>query len=506
MLDNKNPNESSSPSDGQISLLMEIAMLGIESLIKVFAALAFALCCDQAQAQTSTVVVPANVEWFDTGVDVQAGVTFLLTISATGSWTNVSGGQSVSAAGYGSLKLPNSIAPAEPFASLIGRVNGAIFGLGESFRKRSPASGRLFLAMNDIPGMFGDNSGELTVEITHTTNFAVTVWKDPVLFLDLLSPDPQPFFERPSFRWTLRNKNRAPFSGEIVVLLDGARASINPAPPLIIDLGPSSERTGTFVLFTGSNPFLAAGDHIVTAELRALTPNHELLAAGNGYVTSFVPSPPPSISIASFKADPSYQDQGKEIKLTWTLQPTSYCVPADLILKKKDVGEPEVFILQAPTPSSPGGVKDFVKGTSSPLIYVLSVACKPSATGQTLLGTTATSEVKVTFSPAPPPPTPNVVHNGPFFAPIWVKEKSPFSVSWTFQNVGGAKSEEFDVQLYLDGVKEGDKQTVPAFDPGKSKNLAWAITKELLSGSHTLELRAVSTGGALDYHPFPVSP
>lgn len=133
-------------------------------------------------------------------------------------------------------------------------------------------------------------------------------------------------------------------------------------------------------------------------------------------------------------------------------------------------------------------------------------ACKFSIAGQTLPGTTATDEVKVGFGTTLPPATPNVVHNGLFFTPSQVREKKSFSVSWTFQNVGGAKSEEFDVQLYLDGVKEGDEQTVPVFDAGKSKNSTWEITKELLSGSHNVELKRVSDGGSLGYHPFDVFP
>jgi hypothetical protein len=251
---------------------------------------------------------------------------------------------------------------------------------------------------------------------------------------------------------------------------------------------------------------LPAGNHTVKVEVWALTPAHEVLAMASTSVTSFVPSPPPSITITDFKSTPTYQDQGKEVELSWKLHPTTYCLPTDLVLKKKDYGEPEIMVLQQASPSLSDAKKETVKGTSSPLSYTLSVSCKFTAQGQKIAGTTFTSEAKVSFGAAPPPATPNVLWNGAFFTPTTVRAKQPFSVSWTFWNAGGAKSSEFEVQLYLDGVKEGDAQTVPEFDPGKSKNLEWTITKELVSGAHTIELNRVSNGNSLDHRPFSVWP
>jgi hypothetical protein len=452
------------------------------------------------------VVVPANVEWVDTGIDVRASVAFFLTMSASGHWTNTAGGQQVGAAGYGSLILPNAIAPAVPFASLIGRIDGAIFGVGENFRKRSPATGRLFLAMNDVAATFGDNSGELTVVIDRPANPAVSSNQDPLVFLDLLSADPQPFFAKPSFQWTLRNQRRPAFGAQLIVFLDGLQASTEPAPGLVLDLAPDSERSGTFTLNTGINPVLPAGDHTVKIEVQALTPNHEVLASRSTSVTSFVPNPPPSIAITKFKTSKDYQDQGKEVELSWEFQATNYCMPADLVLKKKDYLEPEVMLLQEASPSSPGAQKVVIKATSSPLTYVLSVGCKFTSAGQTIPGTTVPKEVKVAFGPLPPPAAPNVLWHGAFFTPTTVIENQSFIVSWSFWNAGGAKSSEFDVQLYLDGVKEGEEETVPELEPGKSKNMDWPTTKKLLSGSHAVELKRVADGSSLDYRPFNVSP
>lgn len=475
------------------------------SLLVALVAFAILFGAKEVWAQSSTLVLPANVEWLDTGIDVQSGVVFVLTISATGSWSNVAAGQAVGAVGYGSLRLPNAIAPDEPFASLIGRVNGTVFGIGERFGGSSPATGRLFLAMNDVPGTFGDNSGALTVVVGRGVNHAVTTWEDPVLFVELLSSDPLPFFERPIFRWTLKNRLLAPFSAELHVLLDSARTSVEPPSPVILDFKPGSERTGTFALFTGVNPTLVVGEHTVTVEVRALTANHERLASRDVQVTSFAPSAPPSVTITDFKADPDYQDLGKEISLTWAFQPSNFCIPADLVLTKKDYGEPDLQLLQTANPVSPGEKKDIVSGTSSPLTYVLSVACRYTVGGQTQPGTAKSKELKFTFGQGPPTATSNVISDGPWKEPSQPKAMLPLSISWRFRNVGGAKSVEVEVDIYLDGVKQDDEQTIPELDAGKSSKLTWDI-KKLVEGPHTIELRRVSDGGSLGYHPFNVLP
>lgn len=66
--------------------------------------------------------------------------------------------------------------------------------------------------------------------------------------------------------------------------------------------------------------------------------------------------------------------------------------------------------------------------------------------------------------------------------------------------------EEFDVELSLDGAKEGCTWTVPKLDAGKSTNVTWATTKKLPSGSHQLELKRKSKGSSLSFHPFDVIP
>lgn len=473
-------------------------------LVLPFAALALALGGESVFAQGATVIVPANVEWVDTGIDVRASNLSPLRITSTGSWTNVPNGQAIGAAGYGSLKLPNAVAPTEPFGSLIGKVSGTIFGIGEGFNKKSPADGRLFLAMNDVPGTYGDNSGQLTVIVTQELSKAASTFEDPALTLELISADPTPFFEQPSFRWTLKNRTRPAIKGELRILLDGVVASGDPSVPSVSGLAAKSELSGTFLLFTGVPPYLKPGEHTVTIELRSYAPDHALVSQAQSVVSAIVPSPPPSIAIASFKATPNYQNQGSESQLSWTLQPTSTCKAADLVLAKKDYGQPEVMILQTSTPDASGSKSVVVAGGSSPLRYTLSVACKYCSTCETLANTRVTAEVQVSFPPAAPAPAPYLVVNGPFTSPSQVREKKAFSVSWTVENLGGAESASFDVELFLDGVKEGDSKSISKLDAGKSTNITWSITKELASGIHQLDLKRA--GSSISFSQFQIIP
>jgi subtilase family serine protease len=97
-----------------------------------------------------------------------------------------------------------------------------------------------------------------------------------------------------------------------------------------------------------------------------------------------------------------------------------------------------------------------------------------------------------------------VVVYGAFFTPGQVREKNAFSVSWTIENLGGAQLESFDVELFLDDVKEGNSKTVPKLDASKSTPVTWVITKELPSGIHKVELK--TGGGSIGFTQFDVIP
>src|SRR6266496_4963102 len=112
-----------------------------------------------------TIAVPANQEWVDTGMDVMQGdqVVFL---NRGGQWSN--GGKApryVSARGFDGVRLPNSRLPDAPLAALIGHVRNSIFLVRFDYQIQMPAAGRLYLGMNDVPGTYSDNLGNVSVSI-----------------------------------------------------------------------------------------------------------------------------------------------------------------------------------------------------------------------------------------------------------------------------------------------------------------------------------------------------
>lgn len=108
------------------------------------------------------VTVSANVLWLDTGVALQAGQQFR--VQASGLWSNT-GPPAKGPNGFIGFSHPSSLLPTANFASLIGRVGGVMFPVGESFEGPSPGSGTLFLSINDLPNTFADNQGTLAVTI-----------------------------------------------------------------------------------------------------------------------------------------------------------------------------------------------------------------------------------------------------------------------------------------------------------------------------------------------------
>jgi hypothetical protein len=110
--------------------------------------------------------VNGNQPWADTGIEVRAGDR--LTFSSSGQIRVAQGDAPETLAsvdGAGSFqstgRYPVATAPA---GALIGRIgNAAPFGIGSQTSLTMPASGRLFLGVND--DNFGDNSGSFTVTI-----------------------------------------------------------------------------------------------------------------------------------------------------------------------------------------------------------------------------------------------------------------------------------------------------------------------------------------------------
>ena len=118
----------------------------------------------QSSTAPGTVRVPATTRWVDSGVTVLQGQT--ITLESSGEVRLSSDPNDVAVpAGAKSGRhatgapLPNALAGA-----LIGRVGtGAPFGIGNQTSVRAPATGRLYLSVNDDE--LNDNSGEFTVKV-----------------------------------------------------------------------------------------------------------------------------------------------------------------------------------------------------------------------------------------------------------------------------------------------------------------------------------------------------
>jgi hypothetical protein len=119
----------------------------------------------QPGAGTREIIVRANQQWTATGITVRRGDT--ITIQTTGE-IQLSPDANDKAGAAGSLSgryAPNAPLRRSLAGALIGRVgNGTPFGIGDQTSIPMPASGRLFLGIND-DGL-DDNSGEFRVVIT----------------------------------------------------------------------------------------------------------------------------------------------------------------------------------------------------------------------------------------------------------------------------------------------------------------------------------------------------
>jgi len=109
--------------------------------------------------------VDPKLRWTDSGIDVQAGD--ILTVEATGQIQMSEGGGADIATPAGSTtgrKAPEAPILNQPAGALIARVGGVgpIF-VGDRREIRAPATGRLYLGVND--DYLGDNSGQFTVTI-----------------------------------------------------------------------------------------------------------------------------------------------------------------------------------------------------------------------------------------------------------------------------------------------------------------------------------------------------
>jgi hypothetical protein len=116
-------------------------------------------------ANGTTITVNANQAWTATGITVRRGQ--VLTFSSSGE-IHLSGDAndvaSVDGARSGRV-APSAPLPRSPAGALIGRIGtGQPFGIGSQQRITAPATGQLFLGVNDDG--FNDNQGSFQVTIS----------------------------------------------------------------------------------------------------------------------------------------------------------------------------------------------------------------------------------------------------------------------------------------------------------------------------------------------------
>lgn len=114
--------------------------------------------------ETKELTLSAQESWLDTGITLIKGQAF--TIHASGQWSN---GPCCGSYGPNGLNRfdAQAILPSTQVGTLLGKISGSVFVIGEEYSGHSPAAGKILLSMNDIPNEFSDNSGTLSVHIEY---------------------------------------------------------------------------------------------------------------------------------------------------------------------------------------------------------------------------------------------------------------------------------------------------------------------------------------------------
>lgn len=125
---------------------------------------------------TTTAVLSANALWAPAGVDLRTGDQ--LQIIAQGRWAAINPRQLATNAvsftgpdGYPQTAgIKGLLLESANRGALIGRIgeNGTPFLIGASFQGAAQNNGALFVAMNEVPGQFEDNTGRVSISISVT--------------------------------------------------------------------------------------------------------------------------------------------------------------------------------------------------------------------------------------------------------------------------------------------------------------------------------------------------
>ena len=121
--------------------------------------------CEPCPAYTVPGTADPALDEYDTGLDVTSGT--LYTLIADGTW-NGGAGANVDADGQVDVFNEDAYAPTANLYSLIYRIGlaGTWTFAGVELLFTPGSSGRLYLALNDVPDAYGDNTGSLAVSVT----------------------------------------------------------------------------------------------------------------------------------------------------------------------------------------------------------------------------------------------------------------------------------------------------------------------------------------------------
>jgi hypothetical protein len=122
--------------------------------------------------QGTSIHVPANGAWTATGISVQRGQTIRFSQSGQVQLSQDASDTAPVAGKAGSPAPPKAPMPGTLRGALIGRIGGGRpFGIGDMASIVAPATGPLYLAIND--DVLTDNSGEFVVAISGGTTLGI---------------------------------------------------------------------------------------------------------------------------------------------------------------------------------------------------------------------------------------------------------------------------------------------------------------------------------------------
>ena len=120
---------------------------------------------DGEGTSSRTITVPATRAWTPTGISVHQGDRIRIQTTGEIRWTPNANDRARSAGSLDLKTTPGAPMPKAPAGALIGRIDGGQpFGIGDQTSIAAPASGLLYLGIND--DNVSDNSGQFQVVIS----------------------------------------------------------------------------------------------------------------------------------------------------------------------------------------------------------------------------------------------------------------------------------------------------------------------------------------------------